>query len=334
MNTIIRNFNAVIFTLILSVKALHAQQVLFTAENRPLWKEVYLYAGDKIKFEYSGENRKANVYFWGPSAAYSTEFNDRFEKVDDLNSREWEITKEGPHTIGMVKLKGKGTLKLIRMPIAGKENAPLTYMNKFSFTYKKEEEGYYKDHYQKLINNKKTWDYETSYYLPSDEVLSKKPQEFDEKRAIVLINKSFILEPVGKVTVNQVTFALQKGDTVTFEITPKKNKGEYNIWVARPDQYFQFNPDKYYDGNPDRYTIMSKYLIRAITPANESAKGSFVVNNDGLISFYFQYDGVYDMKILRYTGKGNDLNFNIPFETVPVYRPSYNDYIMEPMIKN
>ncbi len=328
-----------LLALILLFTKANSQQVLFTASNNAIWEDIYLYEGDQLKFEFTGENKKMSVYFWGSSVPAPKEFADRFTKTKDITTYVINVSKEGPHRIGLVggSLSGKieGELKLLRIPAPGKANAPTSFINKYTYNYEKIPQSKprpYETFYKRTIQDANTYGFSSNFYVKKDEQISFTPSAEDQKRATVALNQEDKFWNLDGIVKNQGHIAAQKGDTIYFEITPKFTpSGDYNIWIARPDQFIKLNPDLF--GTFHLNEVVPNPLFRYITPSGGTAKGSFVLQNDGLIGFYFQQLGSYDIKIYRFLGKGNDPKFSIKYDIAPVFRSKDENYQLEPIIK-
>ncbi|MBX7205984.1 MAG: hypothetical protein K1X81_11225 [Bacteroidia bacterium] len=97
------------------ILSLGNKQILTT---RP-YQKFYLYAGDVLKFEVNGENKKFDIHF---GAGYS--WTD-VTKVNDITTHSIKISKDGVYTIGWMAgaFKKYSEVSLIRIPAKGKENS-------------------------------------------------------------------------------------------------------------------------------------------------------------------------------------------------------------------
>lgn len=84
------------------------------------YKTFQLYAGDVLKFEVNGENKKLDIHF-GEGHYWSEVI-----KVKDITAHAINIKKDGIYTIGWIAglFKKNSEVSLIRVPAPGKENAP------------------------------------------------------------------------------------------------------------------------------------------------------------------------------------------------------------------
>ena len=324
------------FTLALVASQGFSQQLIYSGKD--LSKKFYLYEGDRLKIEYAGENKKMKVFFNGasdPAASYE-EYLKKGAKMDNVELGEWSVTKDGPHKIAVTQEKGDYEIRLYRYPAPGKEDAPLTFTKKYSFSYEPTDfvaTGFPKT-YKKTVTTERVWDYmEPECYTPGDQaLLDRSMAQFDSQKGIILYDDVFkpgMVSIKDKVYYNQLAFAFQAGDTVTFETTytaPKTSASAMpNLWVARADEHYAFEPEGL--GMP--IFLLKTGIIHAAKPTSHS----FVVGADGIFSFFFNARGAYALKVVRHVGKGGDPNFTIPFEMAPVKRSGMDLYFVEPLIK-
>jgi len=313
-----------------------SQQLIYS--DKDLSKKFYLYKGDKLKIEYTGPVKKMKVFFNGasdPAASYE-EYNKRAVKVENIEQSEWTITKEGLHKIAITQEKGDYDIKVYRYPAPGKEKAPLTYTKKFSFAYEPTDfkANGFPTSYKKVLTSKLVWDnVDAECYVPGDEgLIDHSIDKFNAKKAIVLYDDTYKTGPVvagDKVLSNQLPFALQAGDTLTFDIkydTPANLGNTFGrAWIARYDQHYEFDPET---GSMPDY-ILNTGMIKASSPSSHS----IVAGADGMFSFFFNGSGTFTVKVVRHPGKDNNPKFKIPYDMVPVQRAGTLLYFIEPKLK-
>ncbi|MBC5773664.1 hypothetical protein H8S95_06290 [Pontibacter sp. KCTC 32443] len=322
------------FTLISSQA--FAQQLIYTGKD--LSNKFYLYKGDKLRIEYAGPVKKMKVFFNGasdPAASYE-DYNKRAVKLENIEQSEWVITKEGLHKISVTQEKGDYDLKLFRYPAPGKEKAPLTYTKKYSFAYEPTDfkaDGFTTS-YKKVLTSKLVWDnVDAECYVPGDEgLIDHSINKFNAKKGIILYDDTYKTGPIvagDKVLSNQLPFALQAGDTLTFEIkydAPASSGSTFGrAWIARYDQHYAFDPET--GSMPD--FILNTGMIKASTPSSHS----IVAGADGMFSFFFNGSGTFTVKVVRHPGKNNNPKFRIPYDMVPVKREGTLLYFIEPKLK-